>query len=88
MMLRCILIGLIYSDIRDVNECCSIDNTITMNNYHRDYFSPKKEEEIMVISLNVNRLKTEGWKAKNDIVRDFILELDADIVALQEINAN
>jgi len=53
-----------------------------------DHFSPNKEEEIMVVSTNINGLKTEGWKAKNDILRSFLVRTEASIMALQETNVN
>jgi hypothetical protein len=88
MMLRAILVAFTYLGIRDINKCYKIDNASTMDDFYRDHFSPKKEDEITVISLNINSLRTEGWKVKNDLVRDFTLGLDANIVTMQEININ
>ena len=42
-----------------------MDNTRHYKSY-RDIFSPRKEEEITIILTNINGLRTEGWKVKND----------------------
>ena len=88
MRLRSILAGFTYLGVRDINNYYKIDNTNLISNFCRDHFSPRKEEEIMVILLNANGLKTEEWKAKNNIARDFILRSNTNIVALQETNMN
>ena len=59
-----------------------------MNDFCSNYFSPKKKDEITVISLNINGLGTEGWTVKNNMVRDFILKTETDIVIMQEANVN
>ena len=59
-----------------------------INKIYRDIFQPNKEEEITVISLNINKLRIEEWAAKNDMMKDFILKTEADIVAMQETNIN
>ena len=56
--------------------------------YYRDLFLEDKNNEITCISLNIKRLKIENWKAKNAILRDFILQSKADLIGLQEININ
>ena len=38
--------------------------------------------------MNINGLKTEGWKAKNDMLRDFFIKSNADAIALQETKTN
>ena len=66
-ILRYIFAGLIYLVIGDISICYKMDYTNFLNEPFRDYFSPNKEEEIMVVSTNINGLKTKGWKAKNDM---------------------
>ena len=55
---------------------------------YRDYFSPEKEDEITVVLVNINGLRVKGQHAKNDLVYNFILGTEADIIALQEVNIN
>ena len=65
-----------------------MDYTSFLNESFGDYFSPNKEEEITVISANINSLRMEEWKAKNDVLREFFVQSEADIIALQETNVN
>ena len=65
-----------------------MDYTDFLNKPFGDHFSSENEEEIMVVSMNINSLKIKSWKAKNDMLRDFLLQLQADIIALQETNMN
>ena len=82
IILRAILVGFIYLGIWDTIDYYKMDNTSIVDNFYGDYFNPRKEDKIAVISLNINSLRTEGWKAKNNLVRDFILESDANIVTI------
>ena len=87
-MYRAILIEFIYSGVGDINIYYKIDNASIINDFYSDYFSSRKVDKITVISLNVNSFRTEGWTVKNDMVRDFILGADTDIVTIKEININ
>ena len=55
---------------------------------YRDDFNKKKEEEILIISTNINSLQYEKWKAENNIIRDFLKHHNPDIVGFQEVNIN
>ena len=43
---------------------------------------------ILCLSLNVNGLKLEKWKAKNDRLQQFLKMYNFDIMGLQETNLN
>ena len=86
-MLRAIFIGVIYWIIADITKYYKMDNELLHMKYG-DHFCAKKDNEIIVVSLNINSLQTESWRAKNDLVRDFILKSEVDIIALQEVNIN
>ena len=53
-----------------------------------DRWRGKEEEELICISLNVNSLRHEKWKMKNDCIRDLLLTYKVDLITLQEINLN
>ena len=48
----------------------------------------EKNNELLCILLNVKDLKVKNQKAKNNILRHFILQSKADLMDLQEININ
>ena len=51
-------------------------------------FDASKEEEIICMSMNINGLHTNSWRAKNNLLREFLVNSKSDIVGLQEINMN
>ena len=57
-MLRALVIGF-YLVIRDINVYYRIDNE-PLNIEYEDCFSPEKEDEIIIFSININSLKTES----------------------------
>ena len=59
-----------------------IEDITWMNDCYRDYFSPKKEEKIKVILLNINGIKIGEWRVKNNQVWDFGQGSNTDIVTL------
>ena len=48
----------------------------------------EEEDELVIVGLNSNGLKTESWQQKNDAIRDFLLQAKADLIAVQEANVN
>ena len=56
--------------------------------FYRDQFKANKDKEITILSANINRLRTEEWRAKNNQVRDLLLSIKANIIVLQEVNIN
>ena len=48
----------------------------------------KQEDKIICISLNMRGLKVEVWGIKNDILRNVLIQSNADIMGLQECNIN
>ena len=46
------------------------------------------DDFILCLSLNVNGLQQEKWKAKNDRIRKFLKKYDFDIMGFQESNLN
>ena len=46
------------------------------------------DDSVLCLSLNVNGLKHEHWKAKNDRLRQFLKKYEFDIMGLQETNLN
>ena len=64
-----------------------MNNVRMIDKVYGDIFHLSKEKEITIISFNVNRLRTEEQTAKNDIIRDLILN-EADIVSIQQTNVN
>ena len=65
-----------------------MNNTKAIEEVYGDQFQLEKKEAIIVLLLNMNRLRTEDWAIKNNTVRDFILESDVDIITFQETNIN
>ena len=57
-MLRALVIGF-YLVIRDINVYYRIDNE-PLNIEYEDCFSPEKEDEIIIFSININSLRTES----------------------------
>ena len=43
---------------------------------------------VLCLSLNINGLQSEKWKAKNDRLRTFLKNYNFDIMGFQEINLN
>ena len=86
MMRRFLIVWFTHSGIRDIDVSCSVNNTTLGKDYFGDEFDREKDEETSIFSVNINGLRTEGWKVKNDQVRDFVLSTKADIVAFQETN--
>ena len=58
------------------------------NNTCRDYQVNKEEDEITHISSNANRLYEDKWKEKNNNLHNFLYQIGAKIITLQEININ
>ena len=58
-MLKFLLAGFIYLGIRNIDMYYIINNTLHSLEFCRDYFKSDKDKEITVISLNINRLKTD-----------------------------
>ena len=56
--------------------------------FYEDPFIAKKNNIIICISLNIKGLKVDKWKAKNEILQDFLLQSKVDLIRLQEININ
>ena len=56
--------------------------------FYRDLFIATKNNVIMYISLNIEGLKVEKQKAKNEMLQDFLLRFNIDLIGLQEININ
>jgi len=81
MMHKWFIVGFIYSGIEDINVCYKMNNTGIFDVYG-DAFHPGKNEEITIVSANINGLCTEGWSIKNDQVQDFALSTQADVLAL------
>ena len=79
---------MILRGISSINACHRINNTRVIEEVYGDQFYSDKDEKIIVLLLNVNRIRTEGWLVKNDLFRDFILGSKVDIIALQETNVN
>ena len=42
----------------------------------------------MCVSVNINGLQHEQWKAKNERIKQFLKKYDFDIIGLQEVNLN
>ena len=55
---------------------------------YRDFFSKEKDNKLIVVSANINGLQHEDWKAKNGLVKDFLLLYNVNIVGFQETNIN
>ena len=87
-ILKRLIVELIFESISNINKCHTMNSIQLINDVNRDSFHLKKEEEITIISLNINSLRTEEWTVKNNIMRDFIVKLEADIIAMQETNVN
>jgi len=87
MMLKSLIIESIYLAIRDLNVYYNMNSKMLSIEYG-DHFNLNKDNELTTISLNINSLRTKSWQAKNDMVRDFILESNADVIIIQEININ
>ena len=51
--------GFIFVGISNINKYYTNNSVKIIDKVYRDIFQPNKEEEITVISLNVNRLRTE-----------------------------
>ena len=71
-MLKSIIVGLIYLGIEDISVCYRIDYTFFLNEPFGDHFSSNKEEEITVISANINGLRMEECKAKTTYYGNFL----------------
>ena len=78
----------IFGGVSDINEYHINNNTRMIKEVYRDSFHPNKKEEITVILLNLNGLRTEEWAAKNNLIRDFILKTNVDIIVMQKTNIN
>ena len=87
-ILKLIIVELILVGVSSIDICYRMNNTRAIEEVYGDQFYSDKEKEITVLSLNVNRMRTEGWAAKNVLLRDFILDLKAEVIALQETNVN
>ena len=46
------------------------------------------DESLLLLNLNLNGLVKDNWKAKNDMLRDFLKKYDFDIMVFQETNLN
>ena len=69
------------------NERCIIgDMMMDLNDVYGDDWREKEEDEIVCVGLNVNGLKKDMWKEKNDSLRNFMYQMKSDIIALQEVN--
>ena len=79
-MLRFVVAEFIFLGIGNI-DVCSMSNTSGRMDYFGDKLVIDKADEITLCSVNINRLRMEGWKAKNNQVRDFVLSSKADIVA-------
>ena len=42
----------------------------------------------MCLSLNINGLRKDSWREKNDSLHNFLTQSLAEIIALQEVNLN
>ena len=81
-MLKWLLMGFIFVGISNINKCHIMNNVRIIDKVYGDIFYLNKEKEITAISLNINGLRTEEWTAKNDMMRDFILKTNIDIVVI------
>jgi hypothetical protein len=59
MILRAFIVGFIFVAIDNINICYIMDNELLYKEYG-DHFSPEKEDKILVVSVNINRLRVEG----------------------------
>ena len=70
-----------------VNNTRAIDDTLifgdTLDMDHDAY-----DGSILCLSLNINGLQSEKWKAKNDRLRTFLKNYNFDIMGFQETNLN
>ena len=74
-----------------MNVYCPIGDTMVGNRNsgsYRDLLSKTEDNKLVYLSINMNGLHYEGWKVKNDMIRDFILKSKAEIIGFQEINLN
>ena len=87
MILKLLIVGSIYLVVGDLDMCYNMSSKMLSIEYG-DYFNLNKDNELTTISLNINSLRTESWQAKNDMVWDFILVSNIDVIVLQETNMN
>jgi len=71
-------------DIGIMNEYCNLGNMLIRNReleWYGDKLAKDKEKELVLLSLNVNGLQSEGWKVKIDIIKEFLIKYKVDIIA-------
>ena len=61
-----------------VNEHCIIVRVMMdLNDVYGDDWRGKEEDEIVCVRLNVNGLRKDIWKEKNDSLRKFLHQMSA-----------
>ena len=74
-----------------MNKYYYLGNIILKNKelwYYGDRLAKEEEDNLIYLLININRLQSEGWKLKNDLIRDFVLKSRAYIASFQEVNLN
>ena len=46
----------------------------------------KEDNKLIVLGLNINRLKMEAWQQKNGTLYNFLVQSKADLIIFQEVN--
>ena len=90
-MLKSYWVGFIMAGISIMNKYYNLGNILIRNRELGQYSNnlvKDKEEELVLLLLNVNDLQLESQKAKNDIIREFLIKYKADIITFQEVNLN
>ena len=59
VMLKWLLIGFIFIDVSNIDRFHIMNNIRVIDKVYGDLFQVNKEEEITVISLNINGLRAE-----------------------------
>ena len=65
-----------------------MDTITNRNDTYSDQLVNTEKNKIVYFSLNINRLWKDKWKEKNDNLQNFVCQIGAEIIALQEININ
>ena len=55
---------------------------IDYDGVYGDEWIGKEEDELICICLNVNRLRKDMWKEKNDSLCNFLYQMNSDIIGL------
>ena len=75
--------GFTLADTSSINKCYELGGImIDQDNTYGDDQKGKEENKIIIVSININGLRKEIWKEKNNVLHNFLHQMQSDIITL------